>query len=241
MEKTLPSRGAARMIRQRIEMGGERIWRLSDFAEFPFQAVAQALSRLTRQGHLQRLGKGLYYRSRQTVFGPSLPNPAAVRALPLPQRAMFPSGTAAASLLGFTTQHSARLELATDGPSLPRQIVGKDAIIHTRRPPAWRSLGKTDAALLDLLRNRGKTSELMPEETVRKLLEYCAQPGRYTRLMAVASSEPPRVRAMLGAIGQQLGHPKTALARLRANLNPFSRFQFGALAGLAHAKDWQAR
>jgi hypothetical protein len=229
------------MIRQRIETGGERIWRLYDFAELPFQAVAQALSRLTRQGHLQRLGKGLYYRSRQTAFGPSLPNPVAIRALPLPQRAMFPSGTAAASLLGFTTQHSARLELATDGPSLPRQIVGKDALIHTRRPPAWRSLNETDAALLDFLRNRGKTSELSPAETVRKLLEYCAEPERFNCLLAVAASEPPRVRAMLGAIGQQLGKPKAGLARLRANLNPFSRFDFGTLAGLAHAKDWQAK
>ncbi len=241
MEKTLPSRGVARMIRRRIETGGERVWRLSDFAEFPFQAVAQALSRLTRQGHLQRLGKGLYYRPRQTAFGPSLPNPAAIRTLPLPQRRFFSSGTAAASLLGFTTQLSARVELATDSLSLPRQIVGKDAVIHARRPSAWRSLHEIDAALLDFLRNRGKTSELSPAETVRKLLEYCAEPGRFNHLMAVAASEPPRVRAMLGALGQQLGKPKAALARLRANLNPFSRFEFGALAGLAHAKDWQAK
>jgi hypothetical protein len=241
MEKTLPARGVARMIRRRIEAGGEHVWRLADFAEFPFQAAAQTLSRLARQGQLQRLGKGLYYRPRQTSFGPSLPNPAALRALSLPQRTIFPSGTAAASLLGFTTQHPGRIELATDALSLPRQIVGKDAVIHTRRPPTWRSLRETDAALLDFLRNRGKTSELSPAETVRKLLEYCAEPGRLNRLLAVASSEPPRVRAMLGAIGQQLGKPKAALARLRANLNPFSRFDFGALAGLAHARDWQAK
>jgi len=236
----MPPRSVARTVRRRIETGGERVWRLSDFAELPFQAVAQALSRLARHGQLQRLGKGLYYRPRQTAFGPSLPNPAAVRALPLRQRAMFPSGTAAASLLGFTTQHSARVELATDGPSLPRLIVGKDAVIHTRRPPAWRSLQETDAALLDFLRNRGKASELTPADTVRKLLEYFREPGRFNRLLAAASSEPPRVRAMLGAIGQQLGKPKSVLARLRASLNPFSRFDFGALAGLAHAQDWQS-
>jgi hypothetical protein len=231
----------ARTIRQRIEAGGERAWRLADFAELPFQAAAQALSRLTRQGRLQRLGKGLYYRPRRTSFGPSLPNPAAIRALPIRQRTIFPSGTAAAALLGFTTQHPGRIELATDALSLPRQIVGKDAVIHTRRPPAWRSLRQTDAAILDFLRNRGKTSGLTPADTVRKLLEYCAEPGRFNRLLAVAPSEPPRVRAMLGAIGRQLGKPKGVLARLRASLNPFSRFDFGALAGLAHAGDWQAK
>ncbi len=239
-EKILPPRAIAGMVRSRIESGGERLWRLSDFADLPFQAVAQALSRLTRQGRLQRLGKGLYFRPRPTAFGPSLPNPTAIRGLPVQQRAVFPSGIAAASLLGFTTQYAARVELATDGLSLPRLIVGRDAIIHTRRPPAWRSLRETDAALLDFLRNRGKASELTPADTVQKLLRSFREAGRFNRLLAAAFSEPPRVRAMLGAVGQQLGKPKSRLARLRASLNPFSRFDFGPLSGLAHAKDWQA-
>src|SRR5262249_52330419 len=157
-------------VRHRIESGGERVWRLTDFAELPFPAVAQALSRLARQGQLRRLGKGLYYRARQTAFGPSLPNPAIIRALPVRQKALFPAGVAAANLLGFTTQNPARIELATDGLSLPRLIVGKETVIHTRRPAAWRSLSETDAALLDFLRNRGAASELAPVETVRRLL-----------------------------------------------------------------------
>ena len=47
---------------------------------------------------------------------------------------MFPAGIAAANLLGFTTQNAARVEVATDGLSLPRLIVGKETVIHTRRP-----------------------------------------------------------------------------------------------------------
>ena len=109
------------------------------------------------RGNYAGLGKGLYYRSRQTAFGPSLPNPAVIRALPIRQQAVFPVGVAAANLLGFTTQNPARIELATDGLSLPRLIVGKETIIHTRRPTAWRSLSETDAALLDFLRNRGES------------------------------------------------------------------------------------
>ena len=37
-------------VRQQIERGGEWLWRLDDFRNLPFEAVAQALSRLTRQG-----------------------------------------------------------------------------------------------------------------------------------------------------------------------------------------------
>jgi hypothetical protein len=231
----------AETVRQRIESSGERVWRLSDFDGMSFTAVAQTLSRLTRQGTLQRLGKGLYYRPRPTAFGPSRPNPAHLRSLPARQQGIFPAGIAAANLLGFTTQNPAKVELATDGLSLPRQIVGQEAVIHTRRPKAWRMLPETDVALLDFLRNRGASSELSPEETVAKLLSFFREPGRFERLLKIAADEPPRVRAMLGAIGQQLGLPASRLAELRKGLNPLSRFDFGILAALECAGQWQAK
>ena len=231
----------AETVRQRIEASGERVWRMADFEGMPFMAVAQALSRLSRQGVIQRLGKGLYYRSRPTAFGASRPNSAQVRSLPVRRRGIFPAGIAAANVLGFTTQNPARVEVATNGPSLPRLIVGKETVIHTRRPESWRALSETDGALLDFLRNRGASSELSPEETVDKLLEYFREPGRLERLLKVAPSEPPRVRAMLGAIGQQLGQPDSRLMALRKSLNPLSRFDFGSLAVLKHAREWQAK
>lgn len=146
---------------------------MTDFEGMPFTAVAQALSRLSRQGVIQRLGKGLYYRSRPTAFGDSKPNLAQIRSLPV--------------------------------------------------------------------RRRGEASELSPEKTVGKLLEYFREPGRFERLLKVAESEPPRVRAMLGAIGQQLGQPEQRLAPLRKSLNPLSRFDFGILSVLEHASQWQAK
>ena len=231
----------AETVRRRIEASGERVWRLADFQGMPFTAVAQALSRLSRRGVIQRLGKGLYYRPRPTAFGESKPNSAQIRSLPVRRRGIFPAGVAAANLLGFTTQNPARVELATDGLSLPRLIVGKDTVIHTRRPESWRELSETDAALLDFLRRRAESSELSPEDTVDKLLEYFRESGRFERLLKIAESEPPRVRAMLGAIGQQLGQPENRLAALRESLNPLSRFDFGNLAVLDHAREWQAK
>lgn len=198
----------AETVRRRIEGSGERVWRLADFEGMPFTAVAHALSRLCRQGVIQRLGKGLYYRARETAFGLSKPSSAQIRSLPVRMKKVFPAGVAAGNLLGFTTQHAARVEVATDGLSLPRLIVGEETIIHTRRPESWRKLTETEAALLDFLRNRGESSELSPEETVEKLLKYFREPRRFERLLKVALSEPPRVRAMLGSIGQQLGQPE---------------------------------
>ena len=65
-------------VRRRIEHGGERLWRLEDFRDYSFTAAAQALSRLKREGTIERLSKGVYYRSRSTPFGKSRPSPAAV-------------------------------------------------------------------------------------------------------------------------------------------------------------------
>src|SRR5208282_950155 len=40
------SQPAMRLVRHRIERGGERLWRFEDFRDLRFSAVAQALSRL---------------------------------------------------------------------------------------------------------------------------------------------------------------------------------------------------
>ncbi len=231
----------AESVRKQVEAGGERVWRLADFKDMPFPAVAQALSRLTRQEVIQRLGKGLYYRPRQTAFGQSKPNPSQLRSLSNQKDRIFPAGNSASNLLGFTTQNAAKIEVATNKLSLPRLIVGKETIVHTRRPESWKELSYKDTAILDFLRQGGKSSEFSPEETVNKLLEHFREKGQFERLIHVAESEPPRVRAMLGAIGQQIGSRKDVLLSLKKSLNPLSRFDFGNLITLKYAKQWQAK
>lgn len=235
------SANIAKSVRDRIDLGGERVWRISDFENLPFSAVAQALSRLCRLGIIQRLGKGIYFKPRQTAFGPSRPDPSKLRTLPVIGKGIFPSGYAAANLLGFSTQQAAKLEVSTNGLSLPRLIIGKEAIIHTRRPEAWKTLSSEDAAILDFIRQRGSTSEYSPAETVDKLLRLFLEGERFKRLLLIANSEPPRVRAMLGAIGQELGYSEMQLYELRKSLNPLSRFDFGHLIALKYANQWQAK
>jgi len=235
-----PSR-VATAVRLRIERGGERLWRLEDFRDLPFPAVAQALSRMARAGTIERLSKGTYYRSRETAFGKSRPNPSAIRSLAARHAPLFPSGTAAANLLGFTTQTARQTELATTANSLPRKLIGPDMVVHTRRPEAWSGLSETEAALLDFLRRAGKMSELDPDETVGRTLALLSQRGRLERLVAVAATEPPRVRAILGALAAQLGKRRATLEGLRRSLNPLSRFDFGAFAGMSNARQWQSK
>jgi hypothetical protein len=235
------ARRNAHSVRDRIERGGERLWRRQDFRDLPFTAVAQALSRLTRAGMIERLTKGVYYRSRETAFGKSRPNPLALQKLACRQCVIFPSGIAAANLLGFTTQAAGRREIATTAHSLPRKLIGSDVVIHTRRPAAWADLSESDAAMLDFLRRGGELSELSPEQTINKTLALLAEHRRYEHLLKVAGSEPPRIRALLGALGENLGKNPRTLQQLKVALNPVSRFDFGIFAALPNARAWQAK
>jgi Family of unknown function (DUF6088) len=230
----------AERIRNRIEQEDSKYWRQNDFPELPPFAVSQTLSRLVKAGVLERVSKGLYYRPRTTRFGRSRPSESEIQALPIHQKVM-PAGISAANLLGFSTQNIGQGEFATAAASVPRKIIGDSVRLHTRRPETWKSLSQTEAALLDLLRTRGKFSELSEEATQQRLLLYLSEGDRYERLAAIASTEPPRVRAMLGALGQELNKSAKQLAPLRQTLNPISRFDFGKLRTLRYAKEWQSK
>jgi hypothetical protein len=227
-------------IRQRILAGGERFWNHQDLADYPSATIAKTFTQLVKEGTLQRISKGHYYHPRPTRFGYSQP----VRSeLPyqLTQTRVYPAGVNAANLLGFTTQNAIDGTFATTANSLPTAWLGQRAKLFTRRPSTWENLSAIEAALLDFLRSRGEWSDLSPAETNEQLLNHFRVPGRFERLVAIAHAEPPRVRAMLGAIGQELKYSKDLLQQLRMGLNPYSRFEFGKLSTLWYAQEWQAK
>ena len=227
-------------IRQRILAGGERFWNHQDLADYPSATIAKTFTQLVKEGILQRISKGHYYHPRPTRFGYS----QTVRSeLPyqLTQTRVYPAGVNAANLLGFTTQNAIDGTFATTANSLPTAWLEKRAKLFTHRPSTWENLSATEAALLDFLRSRGEWSDLSPSETNLQLLNHFRVPGRFERLVAIAHAEPPRVRAMLGAIGQELKYAKDLLQQLRMGLNPYSRFEFGKLSSLWYAQEWQAK
>jgi hypothetical protein len=170
-----------------------------------------------------------------------LPSPTAIQKLASRRKTVYPAGIAAANLLGFTTQTARRSEVSTSALSLPRKLIGSETVVHTRRPEVWGKLSEADAALLDFLRRGAKSSELSPAETIDRTVALLSESGRFERLLKGADSEPPRVRAILGTIGEQLGKESAVIQRLRASLNPFSKFDFGLLTGLPGASHWQAK
>jgi len=191
---------------------------------------------MAKRGELDRVRKGVYYRPGRTVLGRSRPSPDSIVTYSS-KTLLHPAGITAANYLGFTTQNPARPEYASSASSAPRALAG--AHVYTRRPRR-EGLSERECALLEFLRDRARTSDLDPESTCARLLGMLGDPRTFAHLTKAAADEPPRVRAMLGAAGEQLGKDERLLWRLRASLNPLSRYDFGTLRCLPTAARWQA-
>jgi len=228
-------------IRDRVAEGGERVWRFDDFADLPSIGVAQSLSRMARTGEIERLGRGIYYRGRKTRLGPSRPTPDMLFSLAVSDNPIFPAGLSAANCLGFTTQIPAKVDVSTTAIRLVRPSLGNSTRVRTGRPTAWKTLSETDGALLEFLRDGGVYSEFNDSETYRMTLHSLGTAGCFDRIAGVAESEPPRVRALLGALGEILGVSSDAIETLKQSLNPLSRFDFGRFNNLPNARRWQGQ
>ncbi len=205
-------------------------------------AAAKALARLADRGVLTRVGKGLYYAPRETLLGPSKPSEMSVALNALKGKSR-PTGASAANLLGLSTQLPARPQLVAFTSAVPKGA--EAARVKLRAPKTGESLDQKDAALLEFLRDRGTHGEYGPSATFDRLrVVLLAESGSHDRcksLVSVALTEPPRVRAMLGALMQWAGLPERLWTPLRDSLNRLSRFDFGLFTTLPNAKEWLAK
>lgn len=204
--------------------------------------ASKTLSALAREGAVDRVRKGLYYVPRPTLVGPSRPTKPATSEAVLRGKSR-PTGLTAVARLGLTTQVPAVEERAVMGSVVP---VGTDAIaVKVRRTGGRTALPEGDGALLETLRTRARDAETSPEDTATTLVALLSpatrRPIDVRRLRDAALAEPPRVRAMVGALLETAGWPTGTTRPLRKSLNPISRFDFGPLAVLPNARAWQAK
>jgi len=234
-------------ITSRAGNGAERTWRISDFPDMSPQAVAQALSRLAREGEIVRLSKGVY----------AVKGSAAGRVRVYDARRMtgsrcevahpvFPAGLLAFNALQLSRQNTPRPVMSTTGTRAPRECEEAGIRVITRRPAAWRALEAEDAAILEVLRDGAVDSEYEPRDTAQVLVHHVLRKGRLARLLPAVRTEPARVRAMLGALLENSRRARSVVGRatldeLRASLNPLSRYDFGQLGLLPTAKRWYAK
>lgn len=151
----------ANKIVERLQSANGQILSVGDFLDLgPRPTVDQALSRLTRQGKINRVRRGLY----------ELPQMSSLLNLPMTQSPdalaqawarknglrIVPSGVYAANLLGLTTQVPAKITYYTNGRTKTIKLGQHSIKLLNRGPKTMEVQGKTSALVLQALHYFGK-------------------------------------------------------------------------------------
>ena len=233
----------AKRIRQKIEQRGpDSLWNFADFKDLPQQATAKTLSRLVKDGLIIRLRKGLYYFPKMTAIGLSRPSTDAILSKTLSHgknTTIFSGGTASFQNLGITTQIPSQYTILSNQASRKIKIGNINVkIVHRSFEPNT-TLTQADVWLLDAIRNLKNTPDSTPFNAIHKIISSIKLTQRpLKKLLRQAIHEPPRVRAILGAIAELLGYRGSEINTLRNSLNPLTKFHFGISKVLPNAHHW---
>lgn len=234
-------RSAAHEIRRKIKKGGpDKLWTYSDFSSMPVHAVAATLSRLAKDGMIERVRKGIYYVPKHTRFGSTSADPTEVAKAVFENRGIKwrLSGLPMFNKLGLTTQVSGIPSFDVDKDTRSVRIGGKHRIrvVGRRRVE---NMSSEERAILDALRRIKSIPDTTPEKSILTIVDMLKRDRLdYDRLVKFAKNEPPRVRALVGMMGTMLGRSKEELSSLRGTLNPSTTYKLNISERLLDAKHW---
>jgi hypothetical protein len=124
---------------------------------------------------------------------------------------------------------SNELKRAVDRPTRVKPIKGIKIRTVARPISHQKGIHEDERAALDALRSIRFIPDTNVIATLRRIKSLMKggtlEPGRLTRF---ASAEPPRVRALVGALVETIGYRDEAVDALRKSLNPLTRFKMPA-------------
>ena len=182
----------ASKIKQRIfRKGRGAIFAPSDFMDIGSRAsVDQALSRLTKQGMIRRLARGLYdYPRESPIFGLLLPSPDDL-AKAIAKKGNYIlqwSPAMAANKLGLTTQVPAKVIYMTSGPTRTAKIGRLKIRFRHSSPKKLIGAGQITGAVFQALRYVGK--DRVDSQMIGKLARALDDKNR--KLLAKQSKHAP--------------------------------------------------
>ena len=232
---------AAAVLRRIFRPGAKDIWSFTDFADLDPMAVAAALSRLSRAGRLRRVRRGIYHRPRATAFGETRPDPARVADAIFSERTSIPMR--GYNQLGLTSQVANEMRRAVESPTRIKPIRGIEMRTVTRPLLRQEGITETERLILDALRNISRIPDTSVSNTVKRIKTLIQKRHlRPARLVRFALAEPPRVRALVGAMVDDLDYRGAGLKKLRQKLNPLTTYDVpGVKASLKTAAAWRIR
>ncbi len=123
------------------------------------RSIGMVLTRLSREGTIRRLARGLYdYPAQHPKIGTLSPSLAALAGALAGRDAirLQPSGAYAANLLGLSEQVPMKVVFLTDGPSRHVRIGNQEIHLKRTTPRNMATAGKTSGLVIQALRYLGQ-------------------------------------------------------------------------------------
>jgi hypothetical protein len=220
----------AQFVRKKVErMPSGKVFDYSTFStqQDDLESIAQALSRLTRKGIIERLEKGKYYKPENSMFGKLRPSESEIiTTLTLKNKELigYPTGYPVYNEMGLTTQLSNTLVIATSTPKERKTIQGR-RIRFVKRAGRFLEKDIPLRQILDAIQDINIIPDSRPDKTIPVLKARIATltEKEQERLVVLAELYQPRARVLLGAIFEQY-FPKIDISVLRKKINRLSIF-----------------
>lgn len=196
-----------------------------------YQSVAKILERLQGKGLIKRMSNGVFYKPERTAFGELKPDyNEQLRPFLFEngKRIAYVTGTYLYNQLGLTTQLAVRVKIASRSKriSINRGALKADAV------KSYAEVTETNYTVLGFL-DALKDIRKIPDTTVQKSVKILSakietmDDKEIARLIKYALLYPPRVRALLGAILENLGKPENITTQLLNSINPLTNIELG--------------
>ena len=211
-----------------------------DFKGLPTVAVAKALSRLSKEGKIVRVKKGLYHFPKTTILGKTTPsaNETIMSSKYWENLIHHAAGASAAYNLGVTTQVPAEIVMVGNTAHRSLVIDGVSVKIRRRDNRHLATLNKKEFFIIETLRNIRRIPGATSADAIPTLKKEIKKADAEA-LTRAALKEPPRVRALLGAIFEDLKIDKELREKLKQSLNPLTSFKLEVSTELRSAKNWR--
>jgi len=226
-------------VAQKIE---KKIKKLKEGTTFKYQqlsiesseysAAAKAIERLIEKGIIKRVSTGVFYKPKQTVFGELKPNEEELLKPYLFQnnkRIAYITGVSLYNRMGLTTQVPRNIKIASRDKRITVSVG------NIKGNPVKSYVDVTDKnfsllEILDALKDFKKIPDLDKNSGIKIISNQLKKLGtiEIKQLIDCALSYPPRVRAFLGALLEQINFSiDSELKILIKSLNPLSEYNYG--------------
>jgi len=235
MTKSVLKTVKARILNQKNQ---NKIWSYSDFSDLPFGAATKALSLLTKDGQINRIQKGYYYIPKQTILGEVKRDYTDLLFKKLDNKNIFYclSGLSGYNKIGLTTQISNIITIACD---TPMRSTDKVKFLLRKKPHSGTEI---ERIVLDALNDIENISGTTPDKVLYKIKNIIkSNKISINDLGHSALSEVRRVRAIIGAVGQELDMDAKLLKQLKNKVNPATVYLLDISSVLKYSSNWNIK